>query len=133
MRSLIVEDDPISGKMLMKILSAYGHCDVAFDGNQAVAAFRDALGKGQPYDLICMDILMPELNGQEALRLIREHENKSGISPSDGVNVFMTTALNTTKEVADALYKGGAAAFFVKPIGVDLFINELKAIGLIEK
>jgi two-component system chemotaxis response regulator CheY len=132
MRSLIVEDDPTSAIIMKDILATYGHCDMAVNGKEAVATFSHALEQGEPYDLICMDIMMPELSGQKALRLIRETEEKAGIAPGDNVKVFMTTALSATKEVADALYKGGAAAFFVKPIDVDHFINELKSVGLVE-
>lgn len=131
MRALIVEDDPTSGKILEHILSTYGHCDMAMDGKAAVEAFHQALSKGEPYDLICMDILLPKLNGQQALQLIRKAEEDAGISADDRVNVFMTTALKETDEVAEALYKGGAAAFFVKPINVDSFTDGLRSIGLI--
>jgi two-component system chemotaxis response regulator CheY len=131
MRALIVEDDPTSGKIIEHILSAYGHCDMATDGKEAVAAFRRSLSSGEPYDLICMDIMLPKLNGQEALQLIRKTEEKAGIPSVDRVNVFMTTALKETNEVAEALYKGGAAAFFVKPINIDKFTDGLRSIGLI--
>lgn len=131
MRALIVEDDPTSIRILEHILSTYGHCDMAMNGNEAVAAFRRSLSAGKPYDLICMDIMLPELNGQEALQLIRKAEDEAGIPAADRVNVFMTTALKETNEVAEALYKGGAAAFFVKPINVDKFTDGLRSIGLI--
>jgi two-component system, chemotaxis family, chemotaxis protein CheY len=48
------------------------------------------------------------------------------------VKVVMTTALNSTKMVSDALFNGGACAYFVKPIDIEKFIHELKAMGLIE-
>jgi two-component system chemotaxis response regulator CheY len=126
MRTLIVEDDPISCLILENALSAYGRCDVAVDGRQALDAFRRALGEASPYDLICMDIMMPELSGQDALRRIREIEKQAGIPPADAVKVVMTTALSAAGEADDALFKGGACAYFVKPIHIDNFIHELK-------
>jgi two-component system, chemotaxis family, chemotaxis protein CheY len=131
MRALIVEDDSTSGVILEQILSAYGHCDMVMDGKAAVAAFRHALSKGEPYDLICMDIMLPRLNGQQALQRMRKAEEEAGIPAAERVNVFMTTALKETNEVAEALYKGGAAAFFIKPINVDSFTDGLRSIGLI--
>ncbi|MBT8338925.1 MAG: response regulator, partial [Desulfatitalea sp.] len=68
MRTLIVEDDPISSKILFNVLSRYGSCDVAANGNVAVKVFQRSLEETNPYHLICMDIMMPELNGQDALR-----------------------------------------------------------------
>jgi two-component system chemotaxis response regulator CheY len=100
---------------------------------EATSVFRRALDEARPYDLICMDIMMPELSGQDALRQIRHIEKQMGVPAGDEVKVFLTTALNGTGEVIDALYKGGASAYFVKPIHVDHFIKELKSAELIQK
>ncbi len=131
MRALIVEDDPVSCLVLQNALSGYGCCEVAADGRQALDAFRHALDEASPYDLICMDIMMPEFSGQEALRRIREVEKQAGIPAANAVKVIMITALDTTREVIDALFKGGASAYFVKPIHVDNLIHELKRIQVI--
>ncbi len=133
MRVLIVEDDPISRKILQNILSAYGRCDIAADGRAALDAFRRSLDEANPYNLICMDIMMPELSGQEALRRIREMENQTAVPAADAVKVVMTTALSETREAADALFKGGACAYFVKPIQIDNFIDALKKIRVISE
>jgi two-component system chemotaxis response regulator CheY len=131
MRALIVEDDPTSRKILHHILSAFGRCDMAVNGHQAVEFFRRSLDESDRYDLICMDIVMPEVSGLEALGRIRKIEKQAGFQTPDEVKVIMTTALNETREVADALFKGGACAYFVKPLQVDNFIHELKHINLI--
>lgn len=131
MHTLIVEDDPTSRKILKKVLSAYGRCDMAVNGEQAVEIFRRSLEESRPYDLICMDIMMPGVDGQEALHQIRTIENQTGIGVEDGVKVIMTTALNGTQEVSHALFKGGASAYFVKPLQINYFIDELKRLQLI--
>jgi two-component system chemotaxis response regulator CheY len=133
MRILIVDDDYTSRIILENILKCYGSCDFATNGLEAIAAFRRALDEIRPYNLICMDIMMPELSGQDALNQIRHFENQIGVPTSDEVKVFMTTALKETKQVIDALYKGGASAYFVKPIHRDNFIKELKSLGLIQE
>lgn len=133
MRTLIVEDDLVSREILENILKKYGVCDFAANGLEAIAVFRRALDETRPYDLICMDIMMPELSGQDALRQIRRIEKQLGVPAGDEVKVFMTTALSATKEVIDALYKGGASAYFVKPIHIDHFIKELKSAELIQE
>jgi two-component system, chemotaxis family, chemotaxis protein CheY len=63
MRCLIVEDDFVGRKLMQKYLSDYGECDVAVDGEEAVEAFRQAVENETPYDLICLDIMMPNMNG----------------------------------------------------------------------
>lgn len=133
MRTLIVEDDYTSRILLENVLKDFGSCDFAINGLEAVAVFRRALDESRPYDLICMDIMMPKLSGQDALRQIRHIEKKMGVPAGDEVKVFMTTALSEAKEVIDALYNGGASAYFVKPINMENFIKELKSAGLIQK
>jgi two-component system chemotaxis response regulator CheY len=71
LKILIVEDDLITRRILTQILSKIGQCDTATNGNEAVRLFRRALKKQDPYDLICMDIMMPETNGHQAIQKIR--------------------------------------------------------------
>jgi two-component system chemotaxis response regulator CheY len=133
MYSLIVEDDFISRKILQKILSRYGECDVATNGLEAIRAFKLAWDQSRPYDLICMDIMMPILDGQMALREIRQLETDFGVESDRAVKVIMTTALNDKKEIVEAFYKGGASSYFVKPFEVDELLKELKMLGLVAK
>jgi two-component system chemotaxis response regulator CheY len=132
MRVLIVEDDFTSRKLLQKILSPYGEADIAVNGQEAVEAFKEALEEGKPYDLVCMDIMMPEMDGQEALRKIREFEKSKGVKSSDEVKVVMTTALDDPKNVVEAYYKGGATSYVPKPIDRQLFLQLLRNLGLVQ-
>ncbi len=132
MRVLVVEDDFISRKLLTTLLGHYGECDIAVDGNEAVDAFRIALDEGTPYDLICMDIMMPNLDGQAALKEIRALEKEKAIPAAEEVKVVMTTALDDPKNVMESLYKGGAAAYIVKPIDKKKLIDEVRKLGLLD-
>ena len=78
MRTLIVEDDFTSRILLQTFLSRYGECHIAVNGTEAIEAFRTANAQNRRYDLICMDIIMPEMDGDEALRQIRSIEQASG-------------------------------------------------------
>ena len=131
MRILIVEDDLGSRKVLQNILSSYGECDIAVDGEEAIEAFKLAWKEQMPYDLIFMDIMMPKVNGHEALRQIRIYESEAGVKPTEEVRVIMITVLEDSKNVITALYKGGAIAYIVKPIEKQKLITELKELGLI--
>lgn len=133
MRVLIVEDDFTSRKILQRILSAYGDCDIAVNGRQAVNAYKTSWLKSKPYDLICMDIMMPDVDGLQALKEIREIENEMDVKARDAVKVIMTTALDDPRTVVRAFYKGGAASYIVKPISKQKLIEELHKLGLIEQ
>ncbi|MEW5773982.1 MAG: response regulator [Thermodesulfobacteriota bacterium] len=132
MRFLVVEDDFTSRKLLQKILSPYGEVDVAVNGQESLDAFIAALDEGNPYELVCMDIMMPEMDGQEALKKIREVEKQRGIPGSKEVKVVMTTALDDPKNVVEAYYKGGATSYVPKPIDRQLFLQLLRNIGIIQ-
>ncbi|MCX5814462.1 MAG: response regulator [Proteobacteria bacterium] len=132
MKVLIAEDDFTCRKLMQGILSKYGECDIAINGEEAVEAFKVAWTEGNPYDLICMDIMMPNMDGHEALAKIRGIEAEMGIVNSTEVKVIMTTALGDPKNVMKALYKEGATSYLIKPIGKQSLLGELSKFGLIE-
>jgi two-component system chemotaxis response regulator CheY len=132
MRVLIVEDEFTSRTILQEIFSPYGNCDIAVDGVEAVEAFRLAWKDNKPYDLICMDIMMPNIDGQHALKKIRAIEKEMGILGSDRVKVVMSTALGDPNNVLQAFFDGVATAYVVKPINKRKLLKEVRNLGLIE-
>ena len=130
MKMLIVEDDFTTRKILLKFLQPYGDCDVAVDGQEALVAYKEALACGDPYNLICLDIMMPELDGHGVLRSIREIESGTGIVPTQGVKIVMTTALGDSSNVLGA-FKGGCEGYVVKPIDKQRLLAELRKLRLI--
>ncbi|MCP4109393.1 MAG: response regulator [Desulfobacteraceae bacterium] len=131
MRILIVEDDFVARRMLKEILSPYGDCDIVVDGEEAAQAFRLAWEDKDPYSLICLDIMMPNVDGHQALKKIRETEKELGVRGYSEVKVIMVTALGDPKTVIGA-YKEGATSFIVKPIEKQKLINEIRNLGLIK-
>ena len=129
MKTLIVEDDTFSRLMLTEILSPLGECDYAMNGKEAIVAFDLALSK-IPYDLICMDIMMPEMDGQEALRMIRRLEAEHRIFGPKEVKVIMITALADPKNVIEAYNRGGATAYLVKPITKESLLAAIESSSL---
>lgn len=130
MKTLIVEDDSTSRLLLRGLLKSHGPCDIAANGKEAVEAVHMALAAGEPYDLICLDIMMPEMDGQEALRQIRDQEEARGIFFPDGASIVMTTALDDMANVGDAFY-GLCDAYLTKPIQKIPLMTELRKLNLI--
>lgn len=131
MKTLVVEDDFIARRIISKILAPYGECDIAIDGDEAFRAFRLALDEAVPYDLVCMDIMMPHLDGHDALKLIRSLEHERGIPEAKGVKVIMTSAKEDPRNVVEAMYHGGASVYLVKPVVKHKLVEELTGLGLI--
>ncbi len=114
---------------MKEFLSPYGDCDTVVDGEEAIQAFKLAWEEEQPYDLICLDIMMPNIDGQEALMQMREIERELGIKGSSEVKVIMVTALDDPKTVVEAFYKGGATSYIVKPVDKQKLIKEVRSFG----
>lgn len=130
MRILIAEDDFASRKAILKFLSVYGDCDVTVDGMEAIDAFMMALEEDDPYDLICLDVMMPIMDGYQALKNIREIEREHNVSQADQAKVIMTTALNEEKNVKKA-FELGCTVYCAKPIDVEKLRGMLEKLGLI--
>jgi len=115
MRILIAEDDLASRKYILKIIEPYGECDFTVNGIETLDAFLLALDEKNPYDLICLDIMMPKADGTKVLKTIRQIEKQNGISDSKRVKIIMTTALNDNETINNS-YDMGCEAFAAKPI-----------------
>ena len=131
MRILIAEDDLISRKFLAKFLSQYGDCDVTVDGLEALDAYLLALKDKQPYDLICLDIMMPKVDGVKALKTIRDIEKQNGVMQEDRVKVIMVTALAETQYVQHS-FEIGCEAYAAKPIDTEKLVEVLRKLELIQ-
>ena len=130
MKILLAEDDFASRKFMDKYLSQYGECDATVDGEEAVNAYLMALEDEEPYDLICLDVMMPVMNGYQALEAIRKDEAERGVEKEDRVKIIMATALSGER-VVDKAKKLECEAYAGKPIDVEEFDNILRNLGLI--
>ena len=128
MRILIAEDDSNSARYMSGLLARLGECVVAEDGELALGAYCKAQEEGRPFQLICLDIMMPRRTGQEVLEEIRRLELESGIKPGQGVKIIMTTALGDMRSVMNA-YKGGATAYITKPILTERLYETICSLG----
>lgn len=131
MKSLVVEDDELTRALLQELLSLYGEADAAEDGKAGIEAFRGALDEKSPYDLICLDIMMPDMDGHGALRMIRMIEKSRGIKEEDAATVIMTTALADRKNVVEASER--CDAYLIKPLHKEKLLEKLKDLGLLDE
>ena len=94
MRILIAEDDQTCSLILESMLKPYGSTVVDEDGEAVIRTVTSDLIKQQPFDLICLDIMMPGLEGQACLRCIRAIEYGFGRIGGAGAKILMTTGLD---------------------------------------
>jgi two-component system chemotaxis response regulator CheY len=131
MRILIAEDDMISRKFLSKFLSQYGECDVVVDGMEALDAYLISVKEKEPYDVICLDIMMPKVDGVKVLKAIRDFEKQRGVKSDKKVKIIMITALADTEYVHKA-FEIGCEAYAAKPIDTDKLIEVMKKLEVIK-
>ena len=130
MKILLAEDDFATRKFMAGFLSKYGECDITVDGMEAVDAFNMALEEKEPYDLVCLDIMMPVMDGYQALVGIRNLEKQKNIPEEKAAKVIITTALNDESSVKMA-FELGCTLYSGKPVDQDRFEQALKKLGLI--
>jgi two-component system, chemotaxis family, chemotaxis protein CheY len=129
MRILIVEDDFSSQQLLKRYLKDQGETVIADDGENALARFREALETRNPFDLVCLDIMLPNMDGQAVLTSLRSLEEEHGIGGLAGCKVIMLTALRDAQNVMQA-FRGQAEGYLSKPISKDKLFREILSQGL---
>lgn len=127
LKILVAEDDFISRRLMTHILSNYGIVDVAVNGQEAWEAYQIAVRDNMPYDLICLDIMMPEMDGHQVLQAVRTAE--MGKKMERNTAVIMTTALGDMQNVLQA-FAYDADGYLVKPISVKKIDEQIEKINL---
>ena len=129
MKSLIVEDDFTARRLMQIYLADLGACDVAINGLEAVKVVQDAIESKEPYDLVCLDIMMPEMDGMEALQLIRQIEQNYSIDGLNRTKVIITSAKQLSKDIFDA-FNRGCESYLIKPVRKADLLAEIEKLGL---
>lgn len=125
MRILVIEDEFAAMKKMQVMLSPYGKCDAAATGLQAQELYAEALKEGSPYDLMTIDIELPDTSGLDLLKYFASIEEKN-----DKVKcrkIMVTAHSNTNNVVGAAKYCDG---FITKPVMKTVLIKKLASIGI---
>ncbi len=115
MKILIAEDDLISRKVMKKFVEDYGEYDIVVNGSEAIEMFKQSLEEEEPYNIIFLDVMMPEIDGFNVLKRVREIEEEYNIKSDNKVKIIMTTALGESKNIIDA-FRDQCDDYIVKPV-----------------
>jgi len=121
MKTLIVEDDFTSRLLLQELLKGYGPSHVAVNGKEAVEATRLALEAGEPYDLICLDIMMPEMDGMQTCSVLKKIP-----ALSDTLIVFLSARGEDYSQISG--FEAGADDYITKPVRPKVFLSRVQAL-----
>ena len=132
MKVLVVDDELTTRIVLEEVLCPYGQVDTCVDGVEAVAACTRALDGGKPYDLVCLDLLMPNMGGLEALKLIRLEEDRHGLTRGNGSKIVIATAVGD-KENINSAFRQLCDAYLVKPVDATELLDMVYCLCPIEE
>ncbi len=127
-RILLVDDDPSALDLLKHHLADYGDCSLASGGNQAVSSFRSLLDQGHCYDLVCLDIMMPDKDGRKVLTELRAMERQFGVGGRHRSKVVMVSALDTPQDKLKA-FREDCDAYLTKPINKGQVFSVAESMG----
>ncbi|MCU0428023.1 MAG: response regulator [Candidatus Kapabacteria bacterium] len=126
---LLLEDDLVSATVLQEILGEYGECTLTNNGAETIRLFDEAISLGKAYNLVSLDIMVPEINGQEVLAHIRQTERKRGLYRPVASKVMMTTALGDFGNIRTA-YKHDCDRYLPKPLSREVVTSALRSMGI---
>jgi len=130
MKTLVAEDDFTSRRIVQRCLSFYGPCDIVTNGEEALEAVRLSWKEMEPYDLICLDIHMPGMDGQQVLAEIRRHEKEKGTQEYEATKVIMITVAAESDTVVPTLLLG-VSAYLLKPISCAKIMRWVRSMGVL--
>ncbi|MCB0281793.1 MAG: response regulator [Calditrichae bacterium] len=125
MKILIVDDTALNARIMSNILSEYAECHVVQSGFAAIDKVEESFTTQELYDIIFMDIMMPEMDGIQCVEKIREFEKNNGIKASI---IYMVTALKEDAYVKRSL-RAGCNGYILKPVEKYSLISQLRKAG----
>ena len=129
MKILVVDDELVSRKKMMKIVTDFGQCEGVQNGKAAISAVKKALEDWKLYNFITLDISMPDINGTEVLSTIRKMEDERGLDAEEKAKILMVTSHSDIETVKACV--GKCDGYVIKPFNKEGLISKMKKIGLL--
>ncbi|WP_428564485.1 MAG: response regulator [Solidesulfovibrio sp. DCME] len=131
-RALIVDDSRYQRFLIIQALEGLFTTAEAANGREAVTLFSEALDRGEPFDLVVMDILMPVLSGHDALAGIRRVEAAKGLAEEKRTPAVMLSSLDDPGNMLRAQFESGAQAYVTKPFSPKTLLEALASLGVVD-
>jgi two-component system chemotaxis response regulator CheY len=125
MKILVVDDELVSRMKMQKIMSGVGDCVAVANGDQALTRFKKALEAERPFDLVTLDVLMPEMDGTEVLSKIRQIEEQKQIPKEQRVKILMVTS-QSDKNTVIICIQAECDDYIVKPFDREMIMEKLE-------
>lgn len=132
LKILLVDDSKSAQLKTFSIFSKYGKCDQAFNGRKAIDLYKAALEASAPYDLIVMDIVMPQMDGFAAVKEIRNIQKEKKIPDEKKAKIIMLTSKADPDCLMKAHFALGVTTYVTKPFADKTLIEAMSNLGLLD-
>ncbi len=130
LRILVLEDDASTCRLMQIFLDQIGECRIVSGGRTALDAFQSALDQEKPFDLLLLDIMVPEINGIDVLKKVRTIERSRGIHDRDRAKVIITSSLSDARNMEQA-QSAESNGYLVKPVNRAKLFSTIRTMGLL--
>jgi len=130
LRILVLEDDASTCRLMQIFLDQIGECRIVSGGRTALDSFQSALDQGKPFDLLLLDIMVPEINGIDVLKKVRTIERSRGIHDRNRAKVIITSSLSDARNMEQAR-SAESDGYLVKPVNRAKLFSTIRTMGLL--
>jgi two-component system chemotaxis response regulator CheY len=130
LRILVVDDSASARSLVSSYLAPFGELDQASNGREALELYDGAFSEHRPYDLVVMDLMMPEMDGFTAMQAIRRRENERGLSEDARTKIVTLSSRSEPEPMLTAQLECGADMFITKPFEKEVLMEAVVNLGL---
>lgn len=132
MKILVADDDLMSRRILQQLLSRHGEVQTCVSGAEAVELYRLSLEDGQPFSLICLDVMMPEDSGLDALSRIRRLEGAFQAAGRAPAKILMVTGRDDSRTIMTA-FRNLCDGYLCKPIEPSVLFKQIEELVAVQR
>ena len=129
MKVLVIEDDSSTQLLVKKIFGDNVELTVCGESVEGIDLFVDKMIAFDPFDVVLIDINLPDLNGVHTLHLLRRFELVKGIMDKRKAKIIMMTGTADEQNVKSSL-ANGCDQFLIKPVSKEKVEAKFKAVGI---
>ena len=128
MHILIADDSEADQLILSSMMKRLGDCQVVSFGSAVLTAIQRNIEANTPFELLCLDIMLPDMGGHEVLQQVRQYEKSRSIPKAERLKILMTTGMHDVKHILKATNLG-CDGYLTKPVSKERLMIELSKLG----